>query len=720
MAYAGQAPAGGGDIDMGQLWRALKRRSAWILIPVLIAFGATSFFVNTATSRYTADARILLQTGDSYYTRPGNGGERDATIDEREVASQALLITSRDLAKRAIERLQLRGDPEFDRGATVLGSASRLLAYIGVVRPSENEQLIDAFLERVTAFPAGLSRVLTVEFTSKDPELAARGANAIAEIYLELQEEAKQKVARSASAWLNGAIDPLRQKVADAEAKVEAFRAKTGLLVSTNNATIQQQQLAELNTQLNTVRVAQADAEAKAKLLREAIASNRTLEVSDVANNELVRKLVGERTTLKAQLAMESRSLLPGHPRIKELAAQLANFDGQIAAATEKAVRTLENDAKIAAGRVESLMVTLNGYKQQSITASENDVQLRSLEREARSQREQLEAMLTRYREATARDVKDAVPPDARIVQRADPPVVPSFPKKLPTIIIVTLATFLVSTMCIVSSELMSGRAIANEPAAPAAPAGAPAMPAPVAVQPALARVGEPPVNWMREAPARRTERVAEDPVLRGADPEPFPAPKAAPAPGVRPSALADRIRDMAASGGPVRCVVASAGPQPSRDVAFALGRILARTHRIVLVDAESAGGHDGAGFCELVAGRASFMQVIHRDPGSRLHLVSAGDGALEDAPDRAQGIGLALGALGQTYDVVLVAAPPITAGSERREAMLELLDHADLCAAVVSGERDAPAASEFVAEIGRKGLPVVQIAHQRLEGVAA
>ncbi|WP_460452016.1 GumC family protein [Alsobacter sp. SYSU BS001988] len=716
MAYAGQAPAGGGDIDMGQLWRALKRRSAWILIPVLIAFGASSFFVNTATSRYTADARILLQTGDSYYTRPGNGGERDATIDEREVASQALLITSRDLAKRAIERLQLRGNPEFDRGATVLGSASRLLAYIGVVRPSENEQLIDTFLERVTAFPAGLSRVLTVEFTSKDPELAARGANAIAEIYLELQEEAKQKVARSASAWLNGAIDPLRQKVADAEAKVEAFRAKTGLLVSTNNATIQQQQLAELNTQLNTVRVAQADAEAKAKLLREAIASNRTLEVSDVANNELVRKLVGERTTLKAQLAMESRSLLPGHPRIKELAAQLANFDGQIAAATEKAVRTLENDAKIAAGRVESLTATLNGYKQQSITASENDVQLRSLEREARSQREQLEAMLTRYREATARDVKDAVPPDARIVQRADPPVVPSFPKKLPTIIIVTLATFLVSTMCIVSSELMSGRAIMNDPAAPAA---SPAMAAPAAVLPALARVGEPPVDWMSEAPARRTESPAPEPVLREADPEPIPAPKAASAQGVRPSALADRIREMAA-GGPVRCVVASAGRQPSRDVAFALGRILARTHRVVLVDAESAGGHDGAGFCELVAGRASFMQVIHRDPGSRLHLVSAGDGALEDAPDRAQGIGLALGALGQTYDVVLVAGPSITAGSERREPMLELLAHADLCAAVVSGELDASAASEFVAEIGRRGLPVVQIVHQRLEGVAA
>jgi uncharacterized protein involved in exopolysaccharide biosynthesis len=109
---------------------------------------------------------------------------------------------------------------------------------------------------------------------------------------------------------------------------------------TTTTATLPQQQLSEMNTQLSTAKSAQADAEAKARLIRDALAAGRPLEISEIANNELVRKLSADRATLRAQVALESRTLLPGHPRMKELTAQLANVEADIRASAEKAVRT--------------------------------------------------------------------------------------------------------------------------------------------------------------------------------------------------------------------------------------------------------------------------------------------------------------------------------------------------------------------------------------------
>ena len=81
-------------------------------------------------------------------------------------------------------------------------------------------------------------------------ELAARGANVIAEKYLSFQQVAKQDQARSAGQWLSGELAKLRSKVSEAEAKVEAYRAKSNLFIGSNNTSLVNQQLTELSSQV--------------------------------------------------------------------------------------------------------------------------------------------------------------------------------------------------------------------------------------------------------------------------------------------------------------------------------------------------------------------------------------------------------------------------------------------------------------------------------------
>ena len=83
-------------------------------------------------------------------------------------------------------------------------------------------------------------------------------------------------------------------------------------------------------------------------------------------------------------------------------------------------------------------------------------MQLRALERDAKSQRDLLESYLAKYREATARDSIGAAAPDARIISTAVVSNTPSWPKKLPTILVAALAMFALSSGFILSSELLN------------------------------------------------------------------------------------------------------------------------------------------------------------------------------------------------------------------------------------------------------------------------
>ena len=139
------------------------------------------------------------------------------------------------------------------------------------------------------------------------PSLRRASTNAIAERYLVLQQAAKQDQTRSAGTWLSGEIETLRKKVAEAEAKVEQYRSKTNLFIGTNNTSLSNQQLGEYNAQLASARAQKSDAEAKARLIREALKSGGPVEFSDIVNSELMRRLSEQHVTLRAQLPSNPR-----------------------------------------------------------------------------------------------------------------------------------------------------------------------------------------------------------------------------------------------------------------------------------------------------------------------------------------------------------------------------------------------------------------------------
>src|SRR5829696_1627450 len=451
-----------GDLDLQALGQALMRKRRWIIVPTLLALVASLVAVNMITPRYKSEARILVDGRENVFLRPNSErGEERGALDAEGVTSQVQLVQSRDLAREIIKKNKLAELPEFDpvlRGSSPIKS---LLALVGIGRDpfslTPEERVLEAYYERFTAYAVDKSRVIVIEFQSRDPELAARVANSIAEGYLVLQQNARQEQAKSAGLWLSGEIENLRKKVADAESRVEDFRSKSSLFVGTNNTTLSNQQMGEINTQLNNARALKSDAESKARLIKDMLQSGKPIEASEVLNSETIRRMSEQRVTLRAQLAEQSSTLLDGHPRIKELKAQLADLDRQLREEASKISRSLESDARLAVGRVEGLVASLDQLKKQASSNNGQDVQLRALEREAKAQRDLLESYLAKYREANTRENIEAAPADGRIISRATLSNTPAYPKKLPIVLIATLATFLLSVGFITTGELLAG-----------------------------------------------------------------------------------------------------------------------------------------------------------------------------------------------------------------------------------------------------------------------
>jgi uncharacterized protein involved in exopolysaccharide biosynthesis len=64
------------------------------------------------------------------------------------------------------------------------------------------------------------SRVIGIEFSSQDEELAAQVPNALVDAYLAFQSGAKLETNTDASAWLEPEITRLREKVVNPKARL--------------------------------------------------------------------------------------------------------------------------------------------------------------------------------------------------------------------------------------------------------------------------------------------------------------------------------------------------------------------------------------------------------------------------------------------------------------------------------------------------------------------
>ena len=565
---------------MAALWHA----RLWIVLPVIIATGLAVLWLSSVTPLYRSTAKLLVENQETAYTRPAANVTERSLLDQESIRSQVQLILSADLSRKIIAQERLDKLPEFNPASSA-SALARVLSLFGVTRDparmTNDEKVLARYYENLSVFQVDQSRVIAIEFSSENPQVAARVANAIADGYIDMQKTAKRDATLEASDWLSSQIGTLRTKVDEAEREVEDYRTKYGLFStlrgSTEPVTLSSQQLSELTTQLALARAQQSEAQAKARLIREMLDSGGPIESSEVLNSPLIQGLVSQQVTLRAQIAELSTTLGPRHPRMQQLSAQLGDMRKQIRDEAVKYARAAENDAAVGAEREQDLLASIDALKVRAAQSNESEVELRALERDAKSERDLLESLLARYRDATARGNLDALPADARLISRAAPAVEPYYPKTLATLFAVLFGSIVLSCGIVITLELF--RSVGEYPVNAN-------LPTPVGGKPGTgpgAGPGSGPGSRRRTG-RRDSDRAADDRSSDAGEPSGF---------SLEPVKLGlDGIRDrilLASSGEIAHTVLVTAVRQleDQHEVAMRIARMTAALgRRVVVVDA--------------------------------------------------------------------------------------------------------------------------------------
>ena len=626
------------DIDISVIWHSL-RKSVPKLLALSLAAGIGAYVVlSFATPEYTSEAQIQLVAPkrEVQANDPASADALAARMDKEAINTHVRALMSPDLAVEVIAAEGLANKPEFNSALQPPTLVSRILHVFdfGHGTETEQERVLRAYFDRLDVYSPKESRFIGIRFTSQDPKLAAAVANKLAELYR--TSLATRTVAETDEVLkaLQPKIDKLMKEVAEAEAAVERFRGEANIFKGGPTDTgLNQQQLADLNAELTKAQAARSEAEAKAAAAREMVRAGNAESLPDVQKSPLIENLVQQRVRLERQLSELSATLLPAHPRMRQIQADLEGLQRQIKAEVGKIVEGIEKGAQAAALHEAAAKKNLDDMKARVVDTGGDQVKLRQLETVAKSKRQELEQLQARFEANRARADSQAVPIEAQIITSARPSSVPSFPKKLPYSALVAVAFLLFGIAIVVTKALF---AAARVPGAQVAWQGTPA----------LARAGAKP----QRSGVERAAAVSAG-VMHTVDSVP---------------ALAGQLLVRPPDIGGFRTLITgeTEGIDPGAagvDLAKALADAGAD---VMLVDwspdghgvAEAIGAQTHPGLAELLQGKARFEDVVARVPGSAAHLIPAGAVALraEEMLDSNQ-INLALDALDTAYDHIVV-----------------------------------------------------------------
>ena len=414
------------DIVRRQFPAIVAIASACIIVGVLYLF--------TAAPRFTSTASMVIDTRKvQLFQQQSVLG--DIAIDSATVETQVEILKSENISLAVIRDLHLTEDPEF------IGSGGGLIgAIVGSVSglfstgraPSEFEltrKALRRFEGNRTIKRLGLTYVMEIGFTSSDPAKAARIANAIADAYIVDQLEAKYQATRRASVWLQDRIKELRTQASVAQKAVVDFKTANNI-VDTGGRLMNEQQLAEVNSQLVLAHAATAEAKARLDRMNDILKQDLPdANVADALKNDTIVKLRAQYVDMAAKEAIWSVKYGRDHLAAVNLRTQMTEIRRNIQDELRRIQESYKSDYDIAMTREDSIKSSLANVVSESQLTNQAQVQLRELESSAQTYQAMYDNFLQRYMESVQQQSFPIT--EARIISAATTPLGKSSPNTL-------------------------------------------------------------------------------------------------------------------------------------------------------------------------------------------------------------------------------------------------------------------------------------------------
>jgi polysaccharide biosynthesis transport protein len=549
------------------------------------------------------------------------------------------LLRSDEVALRVIKKLHLSEDPRFvgSHRQNVLQSllhsvAPGYFSELPALSEDERQSLALAqFDKNLTVARVGVSFAIEIDFESRYPDLAAEIANAVADVYIELQRSTEYDAARRASDWLEQRIPGVRAKSEDAQKAVVDYKHEHNIVETVDGRLIDDQRLADINTKLNAAH----DETANAKARYDQFSAARGLEVpraaavsgssanSSAPGNDSLDKLRSEYFDVASKEAEASVRLGPNNPGIISLRNQKAQLRSEITEEIQRLKDASESDYAAAQLRESDVKKEYDAVLAQYQQASQAQVKLRELAASAQAYQDLYNTFLGRYN-ASLQQIASPIA-EASVITPASPLIQKDYKKIYKTAALFPALGLALGLGVAVLREMIAGRVFLTSRSVQSHLR----IPCIGLVPKVSSRKRK---GWL----ARRTQSDnAPRTVVRGDRGISWTAidhPLSRFSEGVRSIKLAIDMENRSRSSKVIGFT--SATPNEGKStVALALGQLIARNGAsVVVVDCDlrnpsltrSVAPSAASGIAELAFGGTSLEDVIWRDPSTQMAFVPA------------------------------------------------------------------------------------------------
>jgi polysaccharide biosynthesis transport protein len=470
---AGDRPEHGVDaLSPRLLLAALRRRRLGLLANVVLWPLFAFIAIKQVPPQYTAVGSLVYEPSEYKVRELQSILQADPTT-EAVMASQAEILRGLRVVQRVAERGNLYDNPEFNHALRPRGHLARAIdtvrawfapvlptarpALPGPTRDASRDATLFAVQQAFDAHTVKFSRVLEVDFTANDPQVAATAVNNAMDIYIKDQYAAKYRAVDHATEWLNKRVADLRQEVHNGEDRIAAYRAQQGLAQGMH-AGMDAEQISNLAEDLVHARTALGNAEAKLDAAR-----GNAGAAAQAAIAPSVVQLRTFQDQLSTQIQSQQGRLGPNHPEALSLQRQYADAQRAVAAETARVVSATEAELRAARERVASLEQDLRNGEAAADRSANAQVALNAMQRDADAARQQLQVVLDSIQQTGQQAALESS--EAHEISLALPPDTPSFPRTVPLMAAaitfgVLAGLLLVYLLELADTTLRSGEAI--------------------------------------------------------------------------------------------------------------------------------------------------------------------------------------------------------------------------------------------------------------------
>jgi polysaccharide biosynthesis transport protein len=337
--------------------------------------------------------------------------------------NEVKVLESDTLARRVASQLGKQVGPMIGDQPSPLQNAWRFLFPPQAADPVNSPDLDMGRIEKALTVRTGLqSQVIDIFFDALDPVVAARGANAVASEFINLNREARGRLVQDTTEWLKQQAATLKAKRNSLNLQLQDFTARSGLVLPGREGTPAQDRLRQLQDALTH---AEADRAAKQGRYEAAAVSPGEITPDATAPSTLKQYEV-DLQNMRRQLADLRTLYTPDNYRITRLTAQISETEGAIERERKQTLERMRNDYLAAASLERTLSLSLAGQLATVQEQTEKGLEFNVIQNELNSIQKLYDSALEREKDAGAASSLRIT--NVRVIDKATPPPSPYSP----------------------------------------------------------------------------------------------------------------------------------------------------------------------------------------------------------------------------------------------------------------------------------------------------